>query len=227
MLLLHLINLLIYNPIQFIITITIIIIPLFISIAFHECAHGYVAYKFGDPTPKLQGRLTLNPFAHLDPVGTLMLFIIGIGWAKPVILNPLNYPGKTKQMLVALAGPATNVLLAVIFGFILAYLQLTNVGETGEIFETVVMSLSIIIRINLLLAVFNMIPIPPLDGSKVLAWMMPERLGYYYLILEPYGLLFLLLILFSGGFVFIINTVDFIQARLLEFIKIIVNHILV
>ena len=97
MLLIYLLNLLIHNPLQFIITITIIIVPLFMSIAFHEWAHGYLAYKFGDPTPMLQGRLTLNPFAHLDPVGTLMLFIVGIGWAKPIMLNPLNYPDKTKQ----------------------------------------------------------------------------------------------------------------------------------
>lgn len=225
MLLLHLINLLIYNPLQFIITITIIIVPLFISISFHELAHGYVAYKFGDPTPKLQGRLTLNPFAHLDPLGTLMLFIIGIGWAKPIILNPLNYPDRTKQMLVALAGPASNALLAIIFGFILVFLQLTNSGQTGEIFEVITSSIGIIIRINLILAIFNMIPIPPLDGSRVLAWMLPERLEYYYLTLEPYGLLFLLLILFSGGFTYLITAVDFIQLRLLEFIKIIVNSI--
>lgn len=226
MLLVHLLNLLIYNPIQFVITITILIIPLFISIAFHEWAHGYVAYKFGDPTPKLQGRLTLNPFAHLDPLGTLMLFIIGIGWAKPVMLNPLNYPSKTKQMLVALAGPAMNILLAIIFGFILVFLQLANSGKTSEVFEAVITSINIIVKINLILAIFNMIPIPPLDGSRVLAWMLPERLEYYYLALEPYGLLLLLLILFTGGFAFIITSVNFIQLRLLEFIKtFIVNYI--
>lgn len=227
MLLIHLLNLLITDPIQFIITITIIIIPLFISITFHEWAHGYVAYKFGDPTPKLQGRLTLNPFAHLDPVGTLMLFIIGIGWAKPVMLNPLNYPSKTKQMLVALAGPVSNILLAIIFGFILVSIQIANPKEISEVFETLVMSIQIIIRINLLLAIFNMIPIPPLDGSRVLAWMLPERFEYYFFVFEPYGLILLLLILFSGGFELIINSVDFIQLKLLEVIKtFIVNYIL-
>lgn len=226
MLLFHLLNLLIYNPLQFIITITIIIVPLFISIAFHEWAHGYVAYKFGDPTPKLQGRLTLNPFAHLDPIGTLMLFIIGIGWAKPIMLNPLNYPSKTKQMLVALAGPATNILLAVIFGFILAFLQITSHVQTGEIFKSITASINIIIRINLILAIFNMIPIPPLDGSRVLGWMLPGKLEYYYyLTLEPYGLLLLLLLLFTGGLGFIIAAADFVQLKLLEFIKVIVNYI--
>lgn len=219
MLLIHLLNLLIYDPLQFIITIAIIIVPLFISITFHEWAHGYVAYKFGDPTPKLQGRLTLNPFAHLDPVGTLMLFIIGIGWAKPVMLNPLNYPSKTKQMLVALAGPASNVLLAIIFGFILVSIQIINPGQGNEIFKSLIPPIHIIIRINLILAIFNMIPIPPLDGSRVVAWILPGKLEYYYLALAPYGLLLLLLILFSGGFEYLVTSVDFIQTKLLELIK--------
>lgn len=225
MLLVHLINLLFYNPIEFIITILILIVPLFLSVTFHEWSHGYVAYKFGDPTPKLQGRLTLNPFAHLDPLGTLMLFIIGIGWAKPVIINPLNFPDKTQQMLVALAGPASNLLLAIIFGFILVIMQITNPGETSEIFKTLTMSLNIIVRINLILAIFNMLPIPPLDGSRVLTWMLPKRLEYSYLMLEPFGLLILLLILFSGGFTYLITAVDFIQSRLLELIKTLVNYV--
>ncbi len=219
MLLLYLLSLLIYNPIQFIITIMILIVPLFMSITFHEYAHGYVAYKFGDPTPKLQGRLTLNPFAHLDPLGTLMLFIIGIGWAKPVMLNPLNYPSKTKQMLVALAGPASNILLALIFAVILASMQLANNGEGGEIFKTLVMSINIIIRINLILAIFNMLPIPPLDGSRVISWLLPEQLEYFYLSLEPYGLILILIMLFMGGFNFLLNSVNLIQLKLLELIK--------
>lgn len=217
MLLFQLLNLLIHNPVQFIITITIIIVPLLISITFHEWAHGYVAYKFGDMTPKLQGRLTLNPFAHLDPVGTLMLFIIGIGWAKPVMVNPLSYPNKTKQMLVALAGPASNVLLATIFAFIFVSLQLTS---NGEISESVLTAIYLIIRVNLILALFNMLPIPPLDGSKVFAWMLPEGIAYQYLALEPYGFLLILLMLFTFGFRFIITAVDFVQLTLLKYIKI-------
>lgn len=227
MLLFHLLNLLLNNPIQFVITILILIVPLFVSIAFHEWAHGYVAYKFGDPTPKLQGRLTLNPFAHLDPAGTLMLFIIGIGWAKPVMLNPLYYPSKTKRMLVSLAGPASNFLLALIFGLILVFLQLTTPETNSEIFKTLITSINIIIRINLILAIFNMIPIPPLDGSKVLAWILPERLEYYYLNFEAYGLMLILLILFSGGFSFLISAVDFVQLRLLEFIKSLITNYIV
>lgn len=216
MLLFHLLNLLIHNPVQFIITITIIIFPLFISVAFHEWAHGYVAYKFGDPTPMLQGRLTLNPFAHLDPVGTLMLFIIGIGWAKPIMLNPLNYPDKTKQMLVALAGPACNFLLAIIFTFILVLFQLFG---NSALLDAITASIYIIIRINLILAIFNLIPIPPLDGSRVLAWMLPERIAYQYLLLEPYGLLLILFMLVTVGFGFIIASADFIQLKLIEIVK--------
>lgn len=219
MLLIYLVNLLIYNPIQFLITIAVIVIPLFISIAFHEWAHGYAAYKFGDPTPKLQGRLTLNPFAHLDPLGTLMLFIIGIGWAKPVMLNPLNYPSKTKQMLVALAGPTMNVLLAVTFGLILVALQIANPAETNVNFTALITSLNIIVRINLILAIFNMIPIPPLDGSRVLTWMLPERFEYYFMAFEPYGLFLLLFLLFTGGLSYILLAVDFVQSRLLGLIK--------
>lgn len=220
MLLFHLLNLLIYNPFAFIITIAIIIIPLFISITMHECAHGYVAYKFGDITPKAQGRLTLNPFAHLDPVGTLMLFIIGIGWAKPIIINPRNLSNKTEQMLVALAGPAANFLLAIIFALLLVYLQITHPVENGEVFKAIITSLSIIIRINLILAIFNMIPIPPLDGSKIITWLLPEKFEYYFNSIEPLGLFFIFLIIFLGGLQYLLNFVDFVQLKLLELIKI-------
>ena len=99
------------------------IFPLLFSIAFHEMAHGWVAYKLGDPTAKIMGRLTLNPLKHLDPMGTLLLLIIGLGWAKPVIVNLQNIPNRTHQMLVALAGPASNFLLAVIFSLIMYILK--------------------------------------------------------------------------------------------------------
>lgn len=224
MLLIYLLNLLIYNPVQFVVTIAVIIVPLFLSITIHEWAHGYVAYKFGDPTPKLMGRLTLNPFAHLDPIGTLMLFLVGIGWAKPVVLDPRNYPGRTQQMLVALAGPASNFLLAIIFAFILVLLQLMHPNINSELFKSLVMALTIIIRINLILGIFNMIPIPPLDGSRVISWVLPEKLEYLYLSLEPFGIFILLLMLFSGGFASLLTFVNHVQLKLLELIKSLILH---
>ena len=226
MLLIYLINLLFHNPVAFIITITVIILPLFMSVAFHEYAHGYVAYKFGDMTPKLQGRLTLNPFVHLDLVGTLMLFIIGIGWAKPVMLNPLNYPNKTKQMLVALAGPASNLLLAIVFGIIYAFLQAGNFGEIDSAIKTISEPFNIIIRINLTLAIFNMIPIPPLDGSRVLAWLLPEEFESYFFLIEPYAIMLILLMLFMGGFEILFKIVNFVQINLLELFKIFMHSII-
>lgn len=219
MLLIYLLNLLIHNPIQFFVTIAILIVPLFLSVSVHEWAHGYVAYKFGDMTPKMQGRLTLNPFAHLDPIGTLMLFIIGIGWAKPVMVNPLYFPSKTKQMLVALAGPASNFLLAVIFGVMLVALQLSGYNE---IFKIVEASLHLIIRINLILGIFNLIPIPPLDGSKVLAWILPDFIKEKYLSLEPYGFVLVLFILFTVGFSFLMKIANVFQEKLLDVIKIVI-----
>lgn len=224
MLLFQLLNLLIKDPLQFIVVITMLIVPLLISITFHEWAHGYVAYKFGDPTPKMYGRLTLNPFAHLDLVGTLMIFLVGIGWAKPVPINPLNIPNKTKQMLVALAGPVSNILLAVIFSIILVSLTIFNKGEISSIFSMLSTTITIVIRINIILAILNILPIPPLDGSRVFAWILPEGIANKYNSLEPYGIPLLFIILFTVGFGFIISTADVIQLKLFEVIKLFISH---
>jgi len=218
MLLYTLIKLLFTNPVMFLVAILLLIVPLLISIAFHELAHGYVAYIFGDPTPKRMGRLTMNPFAHLDPVGTLMLFIIGIGWAKPIIINPDNIQGKTRQMLVALAGPAANLLLAIVFTFVLAILAIHYPDSKNPIIGLIALLISLVVRVNMILAMFNMLPIPPLDGSKVLAWMLPSRLSEYYLRLEPYGMFILLLIIFTVGFKFIFDTAVHFQELLFDFV---------
>lgn len=154
---------------------------LIFSVILHEVAHGYMANYLGDPTARLAGRLTLNPVSHIDPLGSIMLpaFLVFtgspvlIGYAKPVPYNPYNLPGTYDELLVAGAGPATNILLALIFGlairFLGAGLDPALVGAFGGI-----------VYINMLLALFNLIPIPPLDGSKVLSGLLPGALGRAY-----------------------------------------------
>ncbi len=197
--------------------IIFLVFPLLFSISFHELAHGYAAYKFGDMTPKLMGRLTINPFAHLDPLGTILLFVIGLGWAKPVIINIKNIPNKNHQMLVALAGPASNFLLAAIFAIFISvfenYLNLTSNHFIIAFFNIVVM-------INIALAVFNLIPIPPMDGSRIVSWALPEKLKIAYNKLENYGMFILLLILFTIGFEGIFKLAEILQMQLYTLLKV-------
>jgi len=228
MLLYYLIQLLIKNPIAFFIAIFVLIFPLLISITVHEWSHGMVAYLFGDPTPKRQGRLTFNPLAHLDPIGTLMLFIVGIGWAKPIEINPDNIPGKTKQMLVALAGPASNLVMAILFSVILYIMsQYFDISLTRFQLEAGIIGilggfLSIIIQINIILAIFNMLPIPPLDGSNIVKWILPQNIAEaYYSKLAPFGLFFLLLLMFTGALRYIFaaaKVVEMFIFRVLDFL---------
>lgn len=137
-----------------------LIAGLLIAITIHEAAHAWAAYKLGDPTAKNMGRLSLNPLAHLDPIGTLMLIVFRFGWGKPVQMNPNNFKNpKVDAMLSALAGPFSNFLLAIIFGLII---RLDVLPGPWQII------LLAIVTINLFLGIFNLIPIPPLDGSKLL-----------------------------------------------------------
>ncbi len=154
---------------------------LIFSVVLHEVAHGYMANYLGDPTARLQGRLTLNPISHLDPMGSVILPIllmftgspILIGYAKPVPYNPYNLKGRYDEALVAFAGPGTNILLAVIFGLVIRFF--------GEMLEpSLLLAFGIIAWINIMLAIFNLIPFPPLDGSKILSIVLPAPLARGY-----------------------------------------------
>lgn len=167
---------------------------LIIAIVVHEYAHARVAVAMGDFTPKATGRLTLNPLSHLDPIGLLMLLLCQFGWAKPVMVNPLNFKNfKRGELLVALAGPAVNLITAFIFLLILQILATVGVEMTTG----VRMVFSLIILYNINFAIFNMIPIPPLDGSKVLMSFLPQQWQYKLMSLERYSFIILICIMMT------------------------------
>ena len=170
-----------------------------IAISMHEFAHGFVSYKLGDPTPKIDKRLSLNPFRHLDVIGTICLLVAGFGWAKPVMVNPGYYKNKKRGMvLVALAGPIMNFLLALFFLFLYYLPWKMGNGYTGEAMSVVRILLTNCILINIGLGTFNLIPFPPLDGSKVMMAVLPERAYFSYMRYERYGQFVLFLLLFVG-----------------------------
>jgi Zn-dependent protease len=157
------------------------LVILIISVILHEVSHGYMANFLGDPTARLAGRLTLNPISHIDPFGSIILPLllaltnspILLGYAKPVPYNPYNLPGKYDEALVAGAGPAVNIGLALIFGLLIRFF---GTGMSTQMLS----ALAAIVFINILLALFNLIPVPPLDGSKVLGGLLPGALGGGY-----------------------------------------------
>jgi Zn-dependent protease len=177
-------------------------ITLLIAFTIHEVAHAVTADYLGDPTAKEMGRITLNPLAHLDPIGTLLLLVAGFGWAKPVPVNPYRLRGnpRTSFALVALAGPVSNILLVglVAIPYRLGLVELFPFNR-GSIIPSLDLLLYSFVLINIVMAVFNMIPIPPLDGSKILMGLLPEQLAYQMRPLETYGPLLLMLLFIAGG----------------------------
>jgi Zn-dependent protease len=185
----ELISLLFSNPALFVILAVILLY----SIIFHEVAHGWMAHRFGDDTALRYGRLTLRPTSHIDPIGTLMLFLVGFGWAKPVPVDYSSFSNRRFGLFsVALAGCAANILIATIAQFLLQF----NFFKTNLVLS---IALPIVVKINVILGGFNLIPIPPLDGSKILMSFLPIRAQEKLTRLEPYGFFILAFLLFTDA----------------------------
>ncbi|OGS45640.1 MAG: hypothetical protein A2539_07135 [Elusimicrobia bacterium RIFOXYD2_FULL_34_15] len=203
----------------------ILAIPLlFFAVVIHEISHGWMAYLNGDDTAKLSGRLTLNPIPHIDLVGTiilpLLLIIIRapvlIGWAKPVPINPYKLNNPTNDMAkVALAGPGSNFSVAIISALIIWLFKIPGLDPYLAINSLIIKLMYINVQINLILAVFNLVPIPPLDGSRIVSAFLPSNLAYKYNQLERYGIFIIFLLLSFGLLDFLWIIVQFIQSLLL------------
>jgi Zn-dependent protease len=172
------------------------VITALLAFAYHEFAHAIVADRLGDPTPRSYGRISLNPLVHLDRVGTILLLLFGFGWAStPVSPNRLRGNPRTSMAIVAVAGPAANLLMAIIFGLPI-FLGLVEQGSIGTILPTPFGLLFMGVQINILLMVFNLLPIPPLDGFTILLGLLPAELAYQLAPLRQYGFLLLMVVIF-------------------------------
>ncbi len=194
--------------------LTVTAIPLLLGIILHELAHAVAARACGDPTAARMGRITLNPIAHIDPTGLVFFVLTALtspfvfGWAKPVIINPHNFRKLTRDtMIVAFAGPLSNFIMAFVFTFLL-WLFVTTLPSTISMFfghhEFIAKVLYAGIQINFVLAWFNLMPIPPLDGSKILWGVLPAEIATKYMRLERYGFIIIMLLLFTGAFRFVL-----------------------
>ncbi len=192
-------------PEVFAVIVAAFVVSMLVGLIFHEYCHAVVANRLGDPTARLMGRLTLNPLAHYDPIGTTMILFAGFGWAKPVPVNP-NYTANPKRsmLLIAFAGPASNLVVAALAGLpirlgIVPFRHLFDGGylDFGDGLDLLGLFLGTVLFLNVLLAVFNLLPIPPLDGSKVLMGLLPDHLARQYARLEPWGMGILMLVILA------------------------------
>lgn len=194
----------------------------FCCLPIHELAHGLMAHLLGDDTAKREGRLSLNPFAHLNPIGTVMIFLFGIGYANPVPINPRNFKNEKGGMaLTAFAGPLANILMG--FVSVWGYFILAKFTGNSSVGSAIAYFFLYSAQINVMLAVFNLFPIPPLDGSKILAAVLPDKIYYKYMMYERYIMIALMILLFTG----ILDTpISFLTSKLLNFISLLPRLVL-
>ena len=204
---------------DYIISLLLSLPIIFLSLSLHETAHGFIAYKLGDPTARNLGRLTLNPLKHLDPIGFLCMILAGFGWAKPVPINTRNFKKPRRDIaLSSVAGPVSNLLLAFIFALIyrfscelilqgIANAMLTGNSALAQIWECVYIFILLAIQMNVTLAVFNLLPIPPLDGSKILYTFLPPKLYFKIAPYERYISIAFMLLLVTGVISPVLSTI--------------------
>jgi len=215
---------------ELIIEVILSLVAVFMAIVLHEIAHGYMALRLGDPTAKSRGRLTLNPLAHVDPIGTVLIpltialfrFLFGwnlllFGWAKPVPVNPSYFRNPLRGMLyVALAGPGTNIALALVTAavgrllllMVPAEILMGNASFAANLVDWLFYLLSAFVLYNLFLALFNLVPVPPLDGSRILMYFLPADARRFLVSIERYGFFIIVALFYLGGLNLIFNGVS-------------------
>ena len=194
-------------------------IALLTALPFHECAHAWTANKLGDPTARINGRMTLNPLAHLDPFGALLMIFTGIGWAKPVPINARNFKHPKWEMAISsLAGPVSNLLLAYLSMILWKITTIVSYYHSGFFVQNLITIFATMVSINIGLAVFNFIPIPPLDGSRIATYFLPQRTYFKIMQYERYILIAFFLILWLGVLDMPIAFVDGLVTKGLDFI---------
>ena len=200
----------------------LLILPaIIIGLSFHEFAHGAVSYALGDPTPKVQGRVTINPAAHIDPFGFIALLLAGFGWGVPVEIDPRYYKHRRRdEMLVGFAGVAMNLFIAIVFSFIVKGLLVWNpawmAGSIGEIVAEILFN---IISVNVVLMVFNLLPVPPLDGFGILTQIFNlQKYSWYYAVYDKGFLILLVLILLNVTDIVLVPCVQFVYQMLIDLI---------